>query len=245
MRAAQEAGIRLGSIQVVDATHSVAGVAMAKERARGREDKAASGPGRPVGSQGKRRVKERDGGVRVERGYFYGYKQRLSVNAETGLVTAVVHTGGEAPDGKQLAWLVEKDQACGVKAEVYAGDRGYDDGDNHALLEKKGKRSALKLNRYRTQKKDTNKEKWLELEASWEYQLGQRERYKVEQKTGEAKGYHGPGRCRYVGLVRCAIQGYVTALIMNLKRIVRLLTGQRWVVGIPSLGIAQVQGFSV
>ena len=52
-----------------------------------------------------------------------------------------------------------------------------------------------------------------------------RERYKIERKFGEMKKWHGFGRCRYVGLLRYAIQGYLTAIVVNLKRMVKLLFG--------------------
>jgi hypothetical protein len=39
------------------------------------------------------------------------------------------------------------------------------------------------------------------------------------------KTKHGFGRCRYVGLLRYAIQGYLTAVVVNLKRMVKLLLG--------------------
>jgi hypothetical protein len=37
-------------------------------------------------------------------------------------------------DGKQFSQLVEKDEQVGVEAEVYAGDKGYDDGENQGLF---------------------------------------------------------------------------------------------------------------
>jgi len=49
----------------------------------------------------------------------------------------------------------------------------------------------------------------------------------VERKYGEAKRWHGWGRCRYLGLWRYGIQAYLTALVLNLKRIVMLLRGVR------------------
>jgi len=52
-----------------------------------------------------------------------------------------------------------------------------------------------------------------------------RERRKIEGKFGEMKKHHGFRRCRYLGLLRYAIQGYLTAIEVNLKRIVKLLTG--------------------
>ena len=77
----------------------------------------------------------------------------------------------------------------------------------------KGINSAIKLNNYRTQKKDKNKEGWLELKQSQEYTEGLRERYKVERKFGEARKWHG--------FIRHAIQTYLTFMALNLKRLVK------------------------
>jgi IS5 family transposase len=57
------------------------------------------------------------------------------------------------------------------------------------------------------------------------YQQGVRERYEIERKSGEGKQGHGLGRCRYLGLVRWAIQAFLTALALNLKRMVKVLSG--------------------
>ncbi|MGQ9494099.1 MAG: transposase [Anaerolineae bacterium] len=51
------------------------------------------------------------------------------------------------------------------------------------------------------------------------------ERYKIERKFGEAKQGSSFGRCRHEGLIRYAIQGFLTALVLNLKRMVWLLRG--------------------
>jgi len=97
-------------------------------------------------------------------------------------------TGGKAYDGHQFAELVEQDTEHLVPARIYARDRGYESGDNRYLLEILGLHSATRLNRYRTEKKDKSKQVWWDLLATPEYQAGQRERYKVERKYGEAKG---------------------------------------------------------
>ena len=47
----------------------------------------------------------------------------------------------------------------------------------------------------------------------------------VEGKFGEAKQGHGLGRCRYLGLEGYQVQAYLTVFALNLKRMVRLLTG--------------------
>ncbi|MGD2143207.1 MAG: transposase [Anaerolineae bacterium] len=58
-----------------------------------------------------------------------------------------------------------------------------------------------------------------------DYPAGQKQRYKIERKFREAKVNHGLRRCRYVGRLRYAVQAYLTAIVVNLKRLVRLVTG--------------------
>ena len=36
---------------------------------------------------------------------------------------------------------------------------------------------------------------------------------------------NGPGRCRYLGLLRYGIQAYLTFMVVNCRRIIKLLTG--------------------
>ena len=118
-----------------------------------------------------------------------------------------------------------RDLAQGLPVAVYAGDRGYDDGENHLYLQERGLKSALRLKATRTEKKNGNKAPWLRLLADPDYWAGLRERYKVEQKFGEAKRGHGLRRCRYLGLARYGVQAYLTATVLNLKRLVKLVTG--------------------
>ncbi len=96
--------------------------------------------------------------------------------------------------------------------------------------------SAIRLHEYRTQKKDKNKEIWLALRATPEYQQGGRERYKIERTFGEGRQGHGLGRCRYLGVVRYAIQALLTALPLNLKRMVEALTGVNFNGGTSAAG---------
>jgi hypothetical protein len=89
-----------------------------------------------------------------------------SVSAESEMITSLVVTGGNANDGKHFPKLVKKDQQQGLPVDTYAADRGCDDSENHALLEVLGMHSAILLNRYRTEKKDKNKEVWVKSEIS-------------------------------------------------------------------------------
>ncbi len=63
------------------------------------------------------------------------------------------------------------------------------------------------------------------MKRSQEYTDGLKEGYKVERKFSEARKWHGFTRCRYAGFIRHAIQSYLTFIALNLKRLVKLLTG--------------------
>ncbi len=219
VRMAQARGIRFGSLQIVDSTHSQADVNIQKEARRQEAGKPARDAEARWGVKQGRRGRD----AQVER--FYGYKAHVSLNAEAEMITSVVVTSGNATDGKQLAKLVERDRRQELAVATYAADRGYDDGENHFLLASAGLHSAIRLKRQRTEKKDAHKEVWVALKATPEYRAGQAVRYKIERKFGEAKVYHGLRRCRYLGRLRYALQVYLTAIVLNLKRMVKLLTG--------------------
>ena len=52
-----------------------------------------------------------------------------------------------------------------------------------------------------------------------------KQRKKIERKFGEEKKHHGLSKARYLGLMKYAVQSYFTAMAVNLKRIVTILTG--------------------
>ena len=225
LRQARAAGVAMGGIQVVDSVHTVADVDKDADRKRQEKGKGSRDPQAQVVRKGKRGVTGPDGKRRVQEIRHLGYKSHVSLNAETGLITTIYPTGGSAADNKQFPKLLAHDEALGVNAQIYTGDRAYDDTDLHYRLWESDKFSAFSLNDHRTNKKDDTKEVWQRVVNSPQYQAGLGQRYKVERKFGEAKRWHGFGRCRYLGLVSYGIQAHLTALALNLKRIVYLLTG--------------------
>jgi len=225
IRVAQEKGVKFGKLQIVDSVHLIADVNLAKDKQRQKEGQPPRDKDATWGAKGSRVVVGKDGEKHKETRYFYGYKDQVSLNASTELVTSVIPGRGYDYDGHKFKKLVDKDLGKGIEVGTVAGDKGYDDGDNHYYLKGRGINSAIRLNNHRTQKQDKNKEGWLELKQSQEYAAGLKERYKVERKFGEARKWHGFSRCRYTGFVRHAIQSYLTFMAVNLKRLVKLLTG--------------------
>jgi len=222
---ARQSGVQFGSIQIIDSVHSVANVNTAKDKKRVEKGKGPHDPDAHWGAKHKRKVKTEDGKEIEQTEYFFGYKAHVSLNAQAGMITSLEATSGEAYDGHHFCPLVDHDLKQKLPVETYAGDKGYDDGDNHYHLELCGLHSAIRLKDIRIGKKDDNKQIWLELVKTPQYRQGLKERYKIERKFGEAKQGHGFGRCRYVGKVRFAVQSFFTAIMLNLKRMVKVLTG--------------------
>lgn len=222
---ALQSGVQFGSIQIVDSVHSIANVNTAKEKKREEKGKGPHDPDARWGVKHTRKVKTPEGKEVEQIEYFFGYKSHVSLNAESGLITSLEVTSGEAWDGHHFCSLAAHDQQQKLPVNTYAADKGYDDGNNHFYLELKGLHSAIHLKDNRLDKKDDNKEIWVNLVKTPQYQQGLKERYKIERKFGEGKQSHGLGRCRYVGKTKFAIQAFFTAIVLNLKRMVKLLTG--------------------
>lgn len=224
VRVAQEKGVKFGKLQIVDSVHLIADVNITKDRQRQKEGKPPRDRDADWGAKGGKVVETEHGSERKTE-YFYGYKDQVSLNAESGLVTSLMPGHADDYDGHEFQKLVEKDLKKGMEIGTVVADKGYDDGENHFYLEKKSINSAIRLKRSRTQKKDTHKEGWLKLAASSTYQEGLKQRYQIERKFGEARKWHGFLRCRYLGNIRHGIQSYLTFMALNLKRLVKLLTG--------------------
>ena len=217
---ARKQGIQFGTIQIIDSVHSEANVNTEKDDPDDPED-----PDAKWGVKHSYKVKTPEGKEETRTKYFYGYKTHVSMNAQSHMITGLEVSGGNEWDGKHFTSLVDIDMKQGLPVETYAADRGYDDGNNHFYLSYKGLHSAIILKDNRLKKKDGNKELWQEMVRTEEYQQGRRERYKIERKFGEAKMRHGLGRCRYIGMEKYEVQAYLTAIVLNLKRMVKLISG--------------------
>lgn len=243
VRIALEKGIVFGSIQTIDSVHTVANVNLTKDKfRREKKNKPPRDPDARWGVKKVKKVKQNDGTVKEVKDSFYGYKTHMAKNTQSGLVTALTVTGGEAPDNEELPTLVDKDRKLGIAKEgeitkenskleikggtAYTADKAYDDGDNHEFLKVKKLQSAIILKDTRTNsKQDKNNKLWQEFKNREIYQEATKLRYTVEQPFGLAKHYHGFGRCRYIGKTKMAIQSYLTFMVLNLKRIISLTQG--------------------
>ena len=116
-------------------------------------------------------------------------------------------TPGKVPESREFVKLVDP-QARDVTA-----DQGYDTNANHRRLQATGQRSSIITKRKRTNPAV----------------LGQAdprrpsERPNIERKFAEQKRYHGLRQVRYWGLAKVTLQVLMTCLVVNCKRMARLL----------------------
>jgi len=238
IRIAKKKGIAFGRLQLIDSTHTTADVnEEADHKRRTKEDKPPRDPDAThkvkkqkdaITSSGKK-IKIND--------YIYGFKAHTSMNRRSRLITSVKATTARDDDGIHFIDLVKKDKRLGVVKSSnddpqdktgYSADKGYDQGDNHYYLEKHNLFNAIILKDNRT------KEKWQEMRKDPDYQKVIKFRKQIENKFGEEKLHHRFGRCRYLGLRRYKIQAFMTAMAVNLKRIM-LLTDPNYSPPAPSL----------
>jgi IS5 family transposase len=206
IRPALEKGVKFGSIQIVDSVHTVANVNNERHRERLEQGKPSADPDATVVRKGKRLVTKPDATVEQREIMHLGYKTHVSMDAKTGIVTSINPTTGNTADNKQMADLIDNDKTVGVTAHTYTADKGYDDGDLHTKLQSEGKHSALMLRRFRTEKKDGNKEPWLEMLCDPFYQAGVAVRSRIERTFGEAELWRRLGLARHYGPPNFGIQ---------------------------------------
>jgi IS5 family transposase len=131
---------------------------------------------------------------------FYGYKAHKVEDADSEFIVRVKTTPGNEPDGKQLPALID-----GHAGEA-TGDKAYDSEANHAHLAAMGVTSGIIRRKPRPGRPRNSR----------------RERPKIERKFSEGKNRHGLDKARYWGLAKVSIQSFMTAIVLNLKRLVKL-----------------------
>ena len=136
---------------------------------------------------------------------FYGYKAHKVEDADSEFIVKVKTTPGNEPDGNQLPALID-----GHAGEA-TGDKAYDSKSNHAHLAEMGVTSGI-IRRQRRPGRPRN---------------SRRERPKIERKFSEGKNRHGLDKARYWGLAKVSIQSFMTAIVLNLKRLVKLALTDR------------------
>lgn len=229
LRVAMDKGVSFGQIHTVDSVHTIAGVNIPKdEKRQKKEGKGPRDADARWGVKKVRKVKQADGTTKEVKDSFYGYKTHVSRDTDSGLVTALTVTSGEAADGGQFQPVVNKDRRLGIVTDgaAYTADKAYDDGENHTFLESRALQSAIILKDTRTESKQKkNNAYWQSFKDREIYQRATALRYRAEQPFGIAKRCHGFARSRYLGKTKMTIQSYLTFMVINLKQVIKVTTG--------------------
>lgn len=150
---------------------------------------------------------------------FYGYKQHIVIDGDSEIIEAVKVTPGNIKDEQVVAPLLDKTKlsADGRKKTKILADKGYDTNRNHELIEIQYRSKSFVM-----VKKNRKADKLVKLMKSKIYKQTIKERYKVERRFADGKTNHGLSKCRWLGQWKMEIQSYLTALVLNCKRMVVL-----------------------
>ena len=144
---------------------------------------------------------------------WYGYKEHVSIDPASDIITAVITTPANVSDVIPSVDLIDKERMF-FKDEMrpirqVTGDKGYV-GRSTEFKE----RNILDY----TIPRDNMRPKT----GTW-YRSAKKQRPKIERIFAEAKTNHHLGKCRYWTRWKTHIQGLITFLAMNLKRITNFL----------------------
>ncbi len=195
---AREKGLISDRLSVVDSTHVKAKVDTFKMK-----DSPDASPDRDARYGYKSRKKP-----------FFGYKARAGMDSDSELITRLETTSGNANDGKEFPRVIDS------KANMITADKAYDTKKNHRLLKRKRITSVI------ITKSNRKSHRLKRHQMKPEIIAAQRQRPKVDRKFAELKRFHGLREARYWGLAKVAIQFILTAIVCNLKRMVKLLFHQ-------------------
>jgi IS5 family transposase len=130
---------------------------------------------------------------------------------DSNIVTKLDLTSGNVFDGTYFKELVDN------KSQTITADKAHDNNENHTYLKKHNIKSAIIVKRNRIKKEIIKNSKLISIQTS------QRQRPNIERKFAELKNLHGLSKARYWGLSKVYIQSCLSAIAVNIKRIVRLL----------------------
>jgi transposase, IS5 family len=232
LRRASQLGIEMGKVQIMDSVHTESSINKNKEdkenekrKDKGEPPKPPKDPDATWGCKGKYKRKNPETGELQEfKKFFYGYKTHTSLNSNTRLTTSILVSTGKDADIHAASFLLDDDLDKGIPVSLLAADKAYDDGDLHMQCGKHGIFPAISLNKKRTEHKSKKlNEFWENLKSQPFYKKGLALRYRIEQKYGEGKLFHGLRKTRYCGILKFAFQAIFTFMSMNLKRIIKLI----------------------
>ena len=157
----------------------------------------------------------------------YGYKAHLVMDAESEIVLNV----DTLPANKKEADLFVPLSKPLPQPKVVTADKAYDRKDNHRYLSKSHIRNGIIL------RKNLTKE-YIKHNIKRVSRVAKSIRPVIEHKFADMKKHHGLALARYIGLIKTRIQVYMTAISVNVKRMIKLIYH---CVSLPKISLRRVQ----
>jgi transposase, IS5 family len=190
------AGLMSEVFTFVDATHLIAKATLWEERDKARQQKIEK-----LNNEVLPKVavdKQARIGCKGKKKYWYGYKEHVSVDMQSGLINKVATTPANLPDAHGLRHV------CPTQGAIY-GDKGYCTAPaRQAAAQRNCHLAAIQRNNMKSKNRD--RDRWYtHLRAPYERVFAQR-----------------PKRVRYRGVAKNQFAAFLQAMVFNLKRLVVL-----------------------
>ena len=143
---------------------------------------------------------------------FYGYKAHCLLDAESEIIVNTDATSGNIREYTQLPPL----SAAVEHPRAITADKAYDCQENHSFASKNHIRNGIMV-------KNNHTQDYLKKHLKRVSNIAKRYRCIIEHKFAECKKHHGLRAARYWGLAKTRIQTYMTAICVNVKRMIKLL----------------------
>ena len=187
------AGLMSEVFTFVDATHLIAKATLWEERDKARQQKIDKLNNEVLPKVAHARI-----GCKGKKKYWYGYKEHVSVDMQSGLINKVATTPANLPDAQGLQHV------CPTQGTIYA-DKGYCTAPaRQTVAQRRCHLAAIQRKNMKT--KNWDRDRWYShLRAPYERVFSQR-----------------PKRVRYRGVAKNHFAAFLQAMVFNLKRLVVL-----------------------
>jgi len=210
---ASEAGLITDRLSAVDSTHIKAKVNIY----RWKDDD--ENPGGKQGPDPDARF-----GRKSENNKFFGYKCSIGEDVDSGIITMLDVKPGNESDINLFEDVADE------YADAITADKGFDSPRNYDLLRGRGQEAAIIPKHRKGKGKGHVLARYPDDDERARYYRRKKKRPFIEGKFNEMKNVHGFIQAKYCGIKRVTFQATMTTIVINLKRMVTLITGRpRWV----------------
>ena len=142
----------------------------------------------------------------------YGYKAHTLMDAESEIILNI----DALPANKKESDMLKPLSKPLSPPRVLTADKAYDHKDNHKYLSKNSIRNGIMT-------RSNHTKKYMKDYVRRVSNIAKSVRPVIEHKFADMKKSHGLSVARYIGLIKTRIQVYMTAISVNIKRMIMLI----------------------